>query len=325
MKSILMKTAKTLMLPIIVYAIFLAVSFERFNNWNCVYTIFLQSIIPAVTAYAVSFGYICGIFDFTVGSRIIIAGLVGGILSAQYGMAGLIIGCLATSVIISLITGLLNWTLKIPSLVLTMGLTMVYEIIGKDVAGQFSFVSIDYDYAFLGVAPYIIVIMVLSAAIFHFILNYTKFSYHMRAVGSNEILAKSAGIKTQVVKFLTFAIGSVFIGIAALLTISQSGSMGAQVNLGSATLLFKPLMGVMIAIVLQPICNMTLGIFISQFTINTLFIGLIAAGLPDTFQNVALGFFLLVVMIFSNNIDTINMSIGKRKKEKSFGKGYISA
>ena len=314
MKTIFVKAFKALMLPLAVYAFFLVLNFERFSNLNGLYTIFLQSIIPAITAYAVSFGYICGIFDFTVGSRLIVSGLIGGILSAQYGMAGLILGCLLTSLVFSIVTGLLYSLLKIPSLVLTMGLTMVFEIIGKNISGKFSFVSIDYDYAFLGAAPYIIFVLLISAVLFYFIFNYTKFSYHMRAVGSNEVTAKNAGVKTEWIKFLSYVIGSIFIGISALLTISQSGSMGAQVNLGSATLLFKPLMGVMIAIVLQPLCNMTFGIFISQFMINTIFIGLIAMGLPDTFQNVVLGVFLLIVMIFSNNYEQINGIFARRKK-----------
>jgi ribose transport system permease protein len=302
MKSIVVKTAKVMMLPIIAYSIFLAINFRRFSNLSCLYAIFLQSIIPTITAYAISFGYICGIFDFTIGSRLIITGLVGGILSAKYGMAGLIIGCMAASLVISAITGLFNWLLKIPSLVLTIGLTMIFEIFGKSITGRFSFVSIDYQYAYLGAAPHIIIILIVSAVLFHFINNYTKYSYHMRAVGSNEVISKNAGIKTEVVKYLSFIIGSAFIGIAALLMISQSGSMGAQVNLGSVALMFKPLMSVMIAIVLKPLCNMTFGMFISQITINTIFIGLIAAGMPDTFQNVMLGVFLLVVMIFSNSI-----------------------
>lgn len=314
MKTIFVKALKALMLPVAVYAFFLLLNFERFSNLNGLYTIFLQSIIPAITAYAVSFGYICGIFDFTVGSRLIISGLVGGILSAQYGMPGLIIGCLVTSLVLSVVTGFLYSLLKIPSLVLTMGLTMIFEIIGKNISGKFSFVSIDYDYAFLGAAPNIIFVLLAAAALFYFVFNYTKFSYHMRAVGSNEVIAQNAGVKTEMTKFLSFVIGSIFIGISALLTISQSGSMGAQVNLGSATLLFKPLMGVMIAIVLQPICSMTFGIFISQFMINTIFVGLIAIGLPDTFQNVVLGVFLLIVMIFSNNYGRINSALAKRKK-----------
>lgn len=313
MKKLLVKTAKTLLLPVVVYCAFLVICFDRFSNLNCLYTIFLQSIIPTITAYAVAFGYICGIFDFTVGSRIIISGLIGGIMSARFGMPGLIIGSLVASIVIAAITGALNWICKIPSLVLTMALTMVYEIVGKNISGQFSFISIDYKYATLGSAPYIIIVLLISVVLFYFIDNYTKFSYNMRAVGSNEAVAKKSGIKTQMVKFLSFVIGGIFIAVAAILTISQSGSMGAQTNLGSATLLFKPLMGIMIAIVLQPLCNMTLGILISQLTLNTIFIGLIAIGLPDTFQNVVLGFFLLVVMIISNNTDSFKNLRSKRK------------
>ena len=303
MKKLITRSAKALLLPVIVYCIFLVICFDRFSNLNCVYTIFLQSIIPTITAYAYAFIFMSGLFDFTIGARIIISGLVGGILASQFGMPGLIIGALLTSLAVAAITGLLNWFCKIPSLILTMALTMIFEIVGKNISGKFSFVSIDYQYAILGAAPYIIIVLLLSAILFYFIFNFTKFSYHMRAVGSNEAVAQNAGIKVQRVKVMCFVVGSIFAAIAAVLTISQSGSMGAQTNLGSATLLFKPLMGIIIAVALQSFCNMTWGIFISQFTLNTIFIGLIATGFPDTFQNIVLGFFLLVVMIASSKFE----------------------
>ncbi len=316
MKNIALKSIKALMLPTIVYGIFLVICFNRFSNPNCLYTIFLQSIIPTITAYAYAFIYMSGLFDFTIGARIIMSGLVGGILTAHYGMAGLIIGTFAASLLIAAATGLLNWVCKIPSLILTMALTMIYEILGKNISGKFSFVSIDYKYATLGSAPYIIIVLLVSAVVFYFIFNYTKFSYHMRAIGSNEAVSKNAGIRTQVVKLMCFVAGSIFVAVSAILIISQSGSMGAQTNLGSATLLFKPLMGIIIAVVLQSICNLTIGIFISQFTINTIFIGLIATGFPDTFQNIVLGIFLLIVMVLSNNMEAIRKVFPV--KQKSF-------
>jgi len=314
MKETVKKIGKTLLLPAIVYGIFLIICFDRFNNLNCVYTIFLQSIVPTITAYAYAFIYISGLFDFTIGSRIIISGLVGGIASARFGMAGLLIGALAASLFIAAFTGILNWLCRIPSLILTMALTMIFEILGKNISGKFSFVSIDYKYAALGSAPNIIIVLLVSAVAFYFIFNYTKFSYHMRAIGSNEAVSKNAGIHAQTVKILCFVIGALFAAISAVLTISQSGSMGAQTNLGSATLLFKPLMGIIIAVVLQPVCDMTIGIFISQFTLNTIFIGLIAAGFPDTFQNIFLGVFLLIVMIFTNNIEGVREYLHKKHR-----------
>ena len=228
-------------------------------------------------------------------------------------MAGLLLGSLIASVAVAALTGALNWICKIPSLILTMALTMVFEIVGKNIAGRFSFVSIDYQYAVLGSVPWIVVVLIVCGLLFYFIFNFTKFSYHMRAIGSNEAVSKNAGIRVQWIKFLCFVVGSIFAAVAAVLTISQSGSMGAQTNLGSATLLFQPLMAIIIAVVLQPACNMAIGIFVSQFTLNTIFIGLIAAGFPDTFQNIFLGVFLLIVMIITNNVETLKEYLHKRR------------
>ena len=301
MKRFLINTLKVIMLPVIVYLIFLVICFERFSNWNCIYTIFIQTIIPTITAYAIAYGNICGVFDFTIGSRLVISGVIGGLLAAQYGFAGMILGAIISAIVVGIITGVLNWRLKIPSLVLTMGLAMVFEIVGSKLAGHYGFVQIDNKYAIFGSSPNIVIIFLLSAVLFYFIFNHTVFSFHMRAVGSNEAVAKNSGIKTDLVKCKSFVYGSVFIGIAASLTLSQSGSVGAQTSLGSVTIMFKPLISVLLALVLQRICDLTVGIFIAQFTLNIIFIGLIAVGLPDTFQNVVLGFFLLVVMILFEN------------------------
>ena len=312
MKRFLINTLKVIMLPVIVYLIFLVICFERFSNWNCIYTIFIQTIIPTITAYAIAYGNICGVFDFTIGSRLVISGVIGGLLAAQYGFAGMILGAIISAIVVGIITGVLNWWLKIPSLVLTMGLAMVFEIVGSKLAGHYGFVQIDNKYAIFGSSPNIVIIFLLSAVLFYFIFNHTVFSFHMRAVGSNEAVAKNSGIKTDLVKCKSFVYGSVFIGIAAILTLSQSGSVGAQTSLGSVTIMFKPLISVLLALVLQRICDLTVGIFIAQFTLNIIFIGLIAVGLPDTFQNVVLGFFLLVVMILFDNSGRIEELKEKR-------------
>lgn len=313
MKNLLLKTGKTLTLPAIVYCLFLLMCFNRFSNWNCIYTIFVQSLIPTITAYAVAYGNIAGLFDFTIGARVVISALCGGLLSMKFGMPGLIFGTFGSAFLLAFVTGILNNLLRIPSLVLTMGLTMIYEVLGAKLAGSYGYVQLDRAYTYLGSSPYIILLFLLSAAVFFFILNNTKFSYNMRAVGSNEVVARNAGIRVDGVKLKTFVYGGIFIGMASLLTISQSGSVGAQTNLGSVTVVFKPLISILLALVLQRICNLTVGIFVAQFSLNIIFIGLIALGMPDTAQNVFLGVFLLLVMILFNNAESIRMYIEHKK------------
>lgn len=320
MKKFVGNGIKTLALPVIVYGIFLCISFQRFANWNCVTTIFMQSIVPTVTAYSVAFGNICGVFDFTVGSRLIISGVVGGLFASRFGIVGMFAGAILSAIAFSLLTALLNRYLRIPSLVLTIGLTMIFEVTGAKLAGHYGFVQIPMEYAIFGSAPNIYIVFAIAAVLFYFLLNRTVFSYHLRAIGSDELVAKNSGIPTDLVKMKSFVYGSIFLALAAILTLSQSGSVGSQTNLGSVTIFFKPLISILLGLVLQRVCDLTIGIFAAQFTLNTIFIGLIGIGMPDTFQNVVLGIFLLVVMVLFENSDLISKWKNKSKIIRSWQK-----
>lgn len=315
MKKLVLRTGMTVLLPILLYLVFMLIRFDRFSNWNTIYSIFLQSIIPTIIAYSYAFAYTCGVFDFTLGSRMIISGVVGGLMSSQFGFVGMIIGALITSIVISAFTGVLNKYLRIPSLVLTMGLTMVYEIVGKQLAGRYGFVRIESQHTFLGRSPQIVIVLLITALLFHFFLEYTKFSFEIKAVGSNEIISKNSGINTDFAKIKAFMYGGIFLAIGAVLTLSQSGSVGAQTGLASATILFKPLISIIMAVALKKICGLAVGIFISQISLNIIFVGLIAIGMPDTFQNVILGAFLLVVMIFFRENSFTGARVGAKLKK----------
>lgn len=270
--------------------------------------------------YTIGLAAMAYVFIMALGELDLSVGAIVGISAAMGALAGKIDAVLfGSALLVAAITGALNGVLRIPSLVLTMGLTMIYEIVGVKLAGSYGYIQLERAYSYLGSAPYIIILFLVSAAGFYFIFNNTEFSYHMRAVGSNEAVAKSTGIHVDRVKFKTFLYGGLFIGMTAMLTISQSGSVGAQSNLGSVTVVFKPLISILLALVLQRICNLTVGIFISQLTLTIIFIGLIALGMPDTSQNVVLGVFLLLVMIFFNNSERIRRFLNRNKIAKVEG------
>ena len=312
MRKTVEKAVKTLGLPLILYLVFLISAPSRFSSFNCFTTILYQSFIPTVIGYGMSFGFICGIFDFTIGSRVIIAEIIGGMMSVQFGLPGLVIGCIATGVVIAVITGLVNWVAKIPSLVVSFGLAMIFEIVGQWISGKSSMVTLKPSMSVLWSFPYNILLTIFCFAVFYLIFYKTKFSYHTSAVGNDEIIAKSMGIKVQKIKFLTFVVSGVFLGIVSVMQISYTGSVGSQINLTSVMALFRPMMGVIVGLALQSICNIAIGIFIGEFSINVIFLGLITLGLPDTFQNVMLGIFMMVVMVLSSS--GINLKhIFKRK------------
>lgn len=298
-KKYLARTIKTISLPLILYIILLILEPRKFASWTTINILVQQAFIPTLIAFGLSWGFIVGIWDFSVGSRIVLTALVGASLSIKFGMAGLILGCIISSLLLSALTGAINWLARIPSLVISFGLVMVYEILGEWYAGKSSLFTLDPKIAILGSAPYNVIITAVSFIAFYIIFNYTKFSYQTRAVGNNELLSRDMGIKVQWVKFLTFIFGGVYLGIASLIQLSYAGSIGPQVNLTSIYIVFKPMIGLMIGLALIHVCNLAIGIFIGTLSINIIFIGIIALGLPDTMQNIFLGVFLLSVMAIS--------------------------
>lgn len=311
-KDTILKIIKTLALPALLYLIFLAAAPTRFGTLNGIYIIFLQTFIPVVIGFGLSFGFIAGIFDFTVGSRIIISALIGGTLASHYGLAGLVVGCILTSVVLAIFSGAVYRLARIPSLVVSFGLVMIFEILGAKFAGKDSLLTLPAQLSILGSAPYNIIIAVIAFILFFGIFYFTRFSYQTRIVGNDEIIAKNMGINVQRVKFLTYVVGGLFLGLAAILQISYSGSIAPQVNLASMMTVFRPMIGLLIGMALMPVCNLAVGIFVGTFSINIIFTGIIALGLPDTMQNVVLGVFLLAVMAISAKKDSIQKLMKKK-------------
>lgn len=297
----LMKNLSVLLIPLSLYLLFSIAAPNRFGHINSMFVIFQQSLIPMVIGLGMCFSMTAGLFDLSVGAEIILASILGGMACSRFGLAGLIIGCILGGVMITLITGTLYRLLRIPSLVVSMGMVMVYEVISTALLGRTGLIMLAKEHSFLGNPPYNIMIVAVACTIFYLLFYRTKFSHHLRAVGSEERLAVSVGINAKKIKFLAYLSGGVFIGIAALMTISFAGSAGTKLNMESLTMVFQPMMGLMIGLELQRSTNLIVGIFIGEFAIAMIFTGLIAMGMPGTMQDVVLGMFLLIVMIITNN------------------------
>ncbi len=310
---------KAIALPAIIYLIFLAINFSRVSSINFISAIFQQSIIPTIVGYALSFGYFCGVFDFAIGSRMIIANIVGFMLSVKFGIIGLLVGCIVTSLVLGAIVGAANWICKVPSMVVTLGFTMIFECVGQWIIMNMGVILVPKGADIFGSAPYNFIALAVIGVIFYFVYNKTRFSKHTLAVGNDEALAKVSGINIGWTKFLTFIIGGVFLGLACFIQISYAGTVQSNLNLGTIHAMFKPLIGVLIGMALKSIYNPAVGIFIGQVSMNIIFLGLVSLGVPDTLQEVFLGAFLMIVVVISENKQNIDNFKARMARKKMRG------
>ena len=297
---------KALALPAALYALLLLWIPERLGNWSSFLIILSMSVISTITAYGISFGWVSGIMDFSIGSVVILSGIVGALCGNRLGVLGLFGGSILTAVLLSTVVGGAFRLLRIPSLVVSLGMLMIFEVTGDRITNWTAallpgestgfYIRLDQSLTFLGTTPWNFLILIAVMGIYSLVYFRTRFASQTRVVGSDELIARNVGIQPMSVKFKTYLVGGVFFGISAALTAAYSGSATAQINMTTMAAVFRPLMGVIIALSIQKLVPVSVGIFIGTFSLNIIFTGIIALGWSDDLQNVILGVFLIIIV-----------------------------
>lgn len=282
-----------------VYLVFKIIRPATFGSLEAIYIILQQAMVTSIISLGLCCNMTIGIWDFSPGAIVTFVGLMCGHVAADTGSFPLMI---ATGVILGVAIGLINATvytvLRVPSVVVTVGLLLIYESISATFRGGVG-VSISRDMAVLGTAPWIFLVTGVLFVIMYLIYNKTKLGYSVKALGNNEMIAKSAGVNPRRVKFITFAIAGIYFGIAGLISLSYGTALSPAKNMGTMGVTFDALMAVFIAIYLSNICNRVVGVIIGNFCMKLVSAGLVAIGVDGTWQKVIVGVFLLFFIGFT--------------------------
>lgn len=300
--------------PVLIFLFFTLIS-DSFGVQS-LKVVFSQAMIPTVMGFGMAFCMAAGLFDLSTGVRVILSASVGGYLATTLGLGltGLIIGSIVSGVLMGIAMGYAFNLLRIPSLVLSLGVVMLFEILCYAFLGSSSMVSVDKSIAFLGKTPWNFVICAIAGVIFYLLYYRTKFSYNVRVVGGNEPLARNMGINAAKINFLSFVIGGAFLGVVGILQICYTNSISGQLSMGSLNMVFKPMMGVMVGMELLALMdNLALNILIGELCISLIFNGLLAVGLPSSMQDTVLGIFMIAVLGISANRGKMQHYFQKKK------------
>jgi len=285
-----------------------------------------QSMIPTMIGFGMCVMFLCGLMDFSVGCRVIFAGVAGAALAQYWGLVGFIIGCIGGSLVSALLVAYLYRYLKIPSMVVSLGFVLIGEALSYSGAELFGFTSLIHIPPSVSVwfaFPYNILWVTGAGIVFYLLLYHTKIGFHIIAVGEDELLAKNMGVIPQNVKTIAYLLSGVFIAIAAFLQTSYAGFLSVTLGGGTMAMVFKPIMGVMIGLTLIRLWNNSpVLIILGEICLTIIFNGLIAAGLPDVFQSIVLGLFLLTILGISGNTEKFRESIRRSHVRKMDPAGY---
>ena len=306
-KTVSAKTLGYLILVFLVilsWAVFKILTPKNFGSADNLLSYFQASLIATTGAVGFYFVMVMGMFDFSIGANIMLSAIVGSVFAQRFGLgyAGLISGCIVTGTIVGLLNGFLYVKLRIPSMIVTTGLALIYESVANYVAGGVE-QTLASELRIFGRMPGDIILALIAFAIAYLILNYTKIGTYTYAIGSNEFVAKNMGIDVKKYKVLAFVISGAFLGIMSILTISYGSSMVAVTGMASMSRNFIPTMGCFFGLAFKKYGMPLQAIIIGEFVINIIFFGFVALGAPTAVQDVITGITLLIIITLTTKVN----------------------
>ena len=306
-KTVSAKTLGYLILVFLVilsWAAFKILTPKNFGSADNLLSYFQASLIATTGAVGFYFVMVMGMFDFSIGANIMLSAIVGSVFAQRFGLgyAGLISGCIVTGTIVGLLNGFLYVKLRIPSMIVTTGLALIYESVANYIAGGVE-QTLASELRIFGRMPGDIILALIAFAIAYLILNYTKIGTYTYAIGSNEFVAKNMCIDVKKYKVLAFVISGAFLGIMSILTISYGSSMVAVTGMASMSRNFIPTMGCFFGLAFKKYGMPLQAIIIGEFVINIIFFGFIALGAPTAIQDVITGITLLIIITLTTKVN----------------------
>ena len=285
------------------WAIFKILTPGNFGSPKNLVSYFEASLLAAVGAVGFYFVMVMGMFDFSIGANIMLSAIVGCVFATRFGLGyfGLIVGAVITGALVGLLNGVFYVKLRIPSMIVTTGLALIYESVANYIAGGVE-QTLPSNLRTFGQMPGNLIMAVIAFVAAYLLLNYTRIGTYTYAIGSNEFVAKNMGINVNKYKVLAFVISGAFLGVMAVLTISYGSSMVAVTGMASMSRNFVPTMGCFFGMAFRKYGIPLPAIIIGEFVINIIFFGFIALGAPTAIQDVITGLALLLVVTLTTRI-----------------------
>ena len=230
--DILNRAWKSLLLPAIVFLAFTLILGEDFLNSRLLLTIARQTAMPILLAFSMALMMFMGMMNFAMGAVLYTAVILGAYVAQSLGggIPLIFVFTVIFAIIFMAINGWLYNLLKVPCIVLSLGLALVIEALGRMLVPS-GVAEIGGREGYLAQSPYCFVILLIGFIIFYVVFNYTTFGHNVRAIGESQQVATQAGINVARTKFIAFVLSGLFVGMASMLFLSSSLLEKAQADL----------------------------------------------------------------------------------------------
>ncbi len=282
-----------------------------------VQNIIRRTAISSLIAYALSFNLTCGRMDLSLGAQRLVGVIVGGNIALSLGLSGvgLLVFALVFGLLFGFLTGVLFVVTRVPAMVLGIGLGLIYECVAfftSDGKG-FNIFGVDGNDILINMW-FTVSVLILCAGIVMFLLGYTRYGYHLRAIQGSQKIAKSSGIKVFRNAILSYTFAGGAVSTSGMLDAAMSNGMKVSTGFMSNGTVLANMFPMFLGMYISRWSNQAIGILIASLTLNIFSLGLSKLQLNDAQTNVITMLLFLALLIYLANENIFKVKRAERAR-----------
>jgi ribose transport system permease protein len=238
--SLFARREASVFLAAVVMFVGLSLSTDTFLTQGNLLNLLKQISLLGIVAVGVTFVFIAGEIDLSVGALHGLLAIVFAILTIGNGMnpyaaALLVIAC---GMAAGTLSGFLATKLRLPSFIVTLGMLSIFKGVtlvvsgGQPVSGSFDPVFRDvFSGIYFDFVPAQAIWLCAAAVFGIYLLGYTSFGYHVFSTGGSKFAAQAVGISVDRIKMMAFALSGGLVAVASCILVAWF--RGADTQAGS--------------------------------------------------------------------------------------------
>lgn len=219
--------------------VFTALSSDYFLSKYNIQALSRELAFNTIMALSMGLLIVVGDFDLSVGKIGSLCGILAGLLMTTAGWEPVyaIVVILILGAILGLLNGLLVTLLKLPAMIVTIGMTSVHAGLIIVLTHGAAVTGLPKNWLFIGQGqvlgmPIPFLIMVGFLLFMTFLMGSTRYGRYSYAVGNNPTAAKILGINNNVVRIIAFVIMGATASAVGMLYVARLGT--SQPNIGDS-------------------------------------------------------------------------------------------
>ncbi|MDC7300609.1 ABC transporter permease [Agathobacter ruminis] len=311
------KIVGTFIIPVIVFLILEGLCLSKgehiITNAKSFDNFIVYVAIVMITTIALSINLNSGRFDFSLGSMAALSAIIGAKISYAIfgGGKGSALCMLLVTIVAGLLLGLISGSiyvlLKIPPIITSLGVTLIYEGVMYTITdGKYLMTEVQNSSmaGFVGTWIYAAIIIVLVLVLTIVLFDHTRFGFDYNALKSGQKVSVNTGIKEVKNALICYTICGGLMGLVGFFNAARNTTInGGQLNFGSIAIMFTAFLPMFIGSYISRYSNEKVGFLLAAICMSMLnsTFAVFSNEITASMQSIINAVLLVVFLIYLNN------------------------